>query len=418
MINILILLFAILFLLLSLRNISLGIFLLFIFLPSYVIRFSIFSIPSTVLEIMVLSIIFSTLFLYKFNVKEIKKNLLFLKTKKYNTLLIGIILMTLGATINTFFGVNFLESLGILKAFYIEPILLFFALILLNKKNVNISKPLIYGLFTSAFLTSTLAIYQHYTGWFVPYDFWANRDTYRVTGWWGFPNGVGIYLAPIVILALGFYNKNRKNILYLALAILGIISILFAKSTGALIAVLGALGLYLIYYKKTRIISIITGIILFIILLITPAQNNIKQELLMQDYSGQLRIEMWGETIEYLKQHPIVGTGLRSYQKRIAPYRINKKIEIFHHPHNMFLTAWAETGIIGLFGLLFVILFIIKFSFKNLDKNTLIISSALFTFLIMGLVDSPYIKNDTAIIFWGLIFLLIIKSNKKIYEIR
>lgn len=418
MIELLLALFAILFLLLSLKNIKVAIFLLFLFLPSYVIRFSFFTLPSTVLEIMVLSIIFSSLYLYKFNIKYIINNLKFLINKKYNTLLLGLSLMLLGSGINVFYGVNFLESLGIWKAFYVEPILLFFSLIIIYKKNIDIDKSIIYGLFISAFLTSILAIYQHYTGWFVPHDFWANRNTYRVTGWWGFPNGVGIYLAPISILAFGFWIKHKKNLLYLFLSIIGLISIIFAKSTGALVAVLGALGLYLLYNKKTRIISIITGLILFSLLVITPNQSTIKQELLLQDYSGQLRIQMWGETVEYLFQHPIVGTGLRSYQKRIYPYRADKWIEVFHHPHNMFLTAWVETGIIGLFGLLFVILFIFKYSYKNLYFDNLIISTSLFTFLIMGLVDSPYIKNDTAVLFWGLIFLLVINNNINYKEIK
>ena len=114
---------------------------------------------------------------------------------------IAIFLFLLAATISIFTSINIRAALGEWKAFYIEPILLFLVLItaLKTKKQID---TILFALILSGFLTSLLAIYQKYTGWYVPWEYWENHYTFRVTGWYGFPNGVGLFLAPLWPLAL------------------------------------------------------------------------------------------------------------------------------------------------------------------------------------------------------------------------
>jgi len=263
---------------------------------------------------------------------------------------------------------------------------------------------LIFAMVLSGFATAILAIYQHFTGWMVPYDFWENRNTYRVTGWWGFPNGVGIYLAPIIPLAIYLFSKSKNKFIKLTSLLfipLAILSIFYSKSTGALVGISAGLFFLLLFNKFTKIGAIILSLSVFLFVMFTPMANGIKQEILLQDISGQLRINMWVETIELLRHNPIFGVGLASYQKTIYPYRIDKWIEVFHHPHNQFLTMWVNTGLIGLFGFVLILLWFFEVAFKNLNKPlVMFLIGAMIVFLIMGLVDSPYIKNDMAIIFW------------------
>ena len=135
----------------------------------------------------------------------------------------------------------------------------------------------------------------------------------------------------------------------------------------------------------------------------------------MQDRSGQIRLDMWAETIEFLKDNPIKGAGLASYKTLIYPYRIDKWIEVFHHPHNIFLTIWVNTGIIGLFGFTWIIVWFYRVGLMNLKKDKLIIFllATITAFTTTGLVDSPYIKNDLAIFFWILPALLIVTTRQK-----
>jgi O-antigen ligase len=145
---------------------------------------------------------------------------------------------------------------------------------------------------------------------------------------------------------------------------------------------------------------------------------------------------MWAETTEFLKAHPIAGAGLASYSQMIKPYRIDKWIEVFHHPHNIFLTMWVNIGLLGLFAFVWLLVWFFKSAIcpdarsgsrtscrDNLqsaintergtrDKPTIYIMTSMTIIIVMGLVDSPYIKNDLAILFWLLPALLIISETK------
>ena len=205
-----------------------------------------------------------------------------------------------------------------------------------------------------------------------------------------------------------------SSIFYLILAPLAII---FSKGTGPLLGIIGGISLLFLINKKTRWLIILVGLISLISLLFLPQLSNIKQEITFQDRSGQIRLAIYKETWNFLKDNPLVGAGLASYSKKIAPYHTtvnNENIEIFHHPHNTFLTMWVNLGILGLLSFIiikFYSLCFIPYSVykqkKQLLSLTLFTISSLFIILIMGLVDSPYIKNDLAMFFWLLIALIL-----------
>jgi O-antigen ligase len=380
---------------------SLAIFLFL--LPTYLIRFEIFGLPTTLLEGM-LAILF-LIWLFRQNKK--------FSTIKNQFLTWGIVLFLLGATINIFTATDLLPALGQWKAFYIEPILLS-VIILTSIKEKKDWNTLLYGLVASGLATGLLATYQHFTGWMVPWDFWQNRNTFRVTGWYGFPNGVGIYLAPIIFVAASLFKKTKHisaRLSLILMIVLGLASIIFAKSTGALIGVLAGVGVLLLMYKKTRWPTVALAVAGLIILTLLPTNNPIRQELFFQDRSGQIRLSMWAESTKMLNDQPLFGAGLASYKKVIEPYHTTvngEGIEIFHHPHNQFLTFWSELGITGLIGFLLILVALART--KNIEEKKYIFA-ALTVFLIMSLVDSPYIKNDMAIMFWVFASVLVKKSK-------
>ncbi|MBI2436378.1 MAG: O-antigen ligase family protein [Candidatus Magasanikbacteria bacterium] len=392
---------------------------------------------------------------------------------------ISISLFLLASTISIFTSSNLRAALGEWKAFYVEPILVFLMIISVRNTRCNtpltplkggdllckvsITSPLeggrgvfhviISALILSGFITSLLAIYQHYTGFMVPHAFWANRDTYRVTAWYGFPNGVGLFLAPLIPLSLYVIikkfnlvkesilsykkqvtNKSQKinhnleigNLVLFVTCILflitGPLAIVYAKSTGGLIGVVAGIGLLLVYYKKTRWPTIIIGVIGLFSLLGISSLSSLKQEILFQDRSGQIRISIYKETRELLKDHPLAGAGLASYSKKIAPYHTlvnGERIEIFHHPHNIFLTMWVNLGLLGLVGFILILISFFKIGITHImnhithNNKTIFVISSMVTLITTGLVDSPYIKNDLAILFWAIVALIIIQTSAK-----
>jgi len=373
-------------------------------------------------------------------------NNLILIIKNNKILFIAIFFFLLATIISIFTSINIQSALGEGKAFYLEPVIMFVILITTIKEKKQINNILL-ALIISGLVTAILAIYQHFTGWLVPEAFWSNRQTYRVTAWYGFPNGVGLFLAPLIPFAIYLmketwpvikkYKTQKINklsitnsqsqttkfknwllflssIFYLILAPLAII---FSKGTGPLLGIIGGISLLFLINKKTRWLIILVGLISLISLLFLPQLSNIKQEITFQDRSGQIRLAIYKETWNFLKDNPLVGAGLASYSKKIAPYHTtvnNENIEIFHHPHNTFLTMWVNLGILGLLSFIiikFYSLCFIPYSIykqkKQLLPLTLFTISSLFIILIMGLVDSPYIKNDLAMFFWLLIALIL-----------
>ena len=166
----------------------------------------------------------------------------------------------------------------------------------------------------------------------------------------------------------------------------------------------------------------------------------------MGDGSGKIRIAIWRETFVFLKDRPILGAGLASYEERIAPYHTTvngEGIEIFHHPHNLFLTMWVNTGVVGLVGFVGLLVWFYaagisritlrqaqgkQYHVSRITKQerrspitdhrspitlTPFLLSAMTVILVAGLVDSPYIKNDLAILFWLLPALMILSVDKK-----
>lgn len=405
--------FLALFAFVAWRWFHIGLALFFTLLPTYLIRFSVGPFPTTLLEVL-LGIV-TIVWLVQFRA-DIKKRVVFI-FKKQPLHVWAAVLFVLAATISVFTSLDTRAAAGEWKAFYIEPIIvcLILATSVIKKKHIHW---ILWGLMMSGIATSIYAIYQHFTGWGVPEAFWQNNNTFRVTAWYGFPNGVGLILAPLVPISLYLiktYWKKTISLIPIISIPLFLLAIFYAKSTGGLVGVAGGIGLLLLFYRKTRWWVIGAGILGTIGLLLLPNTNALKQELTLQDRSGQIRVHMWQETMRFLKDRPIRGAGLASYSERIEPYhtRVNGEgIEIFHHPHNIFLTMWVNLGVLGLIAFVWLVVSLFRIQFTVYHNKTIpsldyFLLAMLFTILVTGLVDSPYIKNDWAIIFWMIPGLLI-----------
>ncbi|MFH0854366.1 MAG: hypothetical protein V1891_02650, partial [bacterium] len=106
-----------------------------------------------------------------------------------------------------------------------------------------------------ALYISIFAIYQNFTGFLVPAEYWQ-AGYHRVTSFFSYPNAIGLFLAPIAIILLGaaispfckgglrgiFLRENRKQLLktlfFASTALLATLAIIFAKSEGAIIALI------------------------------------------------------------------------------------------------------------------------------------------------------------------------------------
>ena len=435
------LLASILYLIISILNLELGLLILITLLPSYLLRFEIGPLPSNFLEVMI--IIFVIVWLVKtIKQKNLKTHFKELKEKISKPLLIFISLFVISATISIFISANAREALGIWKAYFIEPIILFFIILTVFKNKKDVQK-IIWALTISAFLVSILAIYQKFTGWNVPYSFWGKDNVYRVTSFYGFPNAIGLFLAPIITLNIGQifkeHFKGYSNLFRIIVVITSILAVVWAVSEGAIVGIIAGVFLVGILTKKTRWLTLTVTLVLILTVLFTPTlKDKIQPKIFLKDVSGQIRVQIWQETGSMLRNKPLTGAGLASYQTTIEPYHVGgvyiktddpdflskvlfdeeyrkqawQPIEIYLYPHNFVLNFWSEIGLLGLIAIIAILIKFYWLGFKNLKSPLAIpLLGAMTAMIVHGLVDVPYFKNDLAILFWLIIGLMIVNQQ-------
>ena len=222
------------YLFLSWKNFRLGLLIFILALPSYLIRFSIWKLPTTLLEVTFGALFFIWLIKYaREDWARIKNYIL-----KNKGLFIFLGLFFIGSIAGIFVSDMWWASLGQWRAYFLEPILLFF--VLLGRKHLTLPSPqrgegvndgclhlsdplrrsfseargeikrgcyiidkdLIWFLLLSTISISLVAIVQKLTGQFYPPSLWDDQLFGRATSFFTTPNAIGLYLAPIVMLAV------------------------------------------------------------------------------------------------------------------------------------------------------------------------------------------------------------------------
>lgn len=450
--SIIIIIYLFLFTVLTFKRLDWSLLLTIAALPVYLIRFKLYSLPMTLLEAMIL-ICFGVWLIKNFlpNLKIIIKNH---KGRIPYPFGIEIILFLIIAFISAGVSEFSSGSLGIFKAYFFEPVLLFILIFNVFKTRRDNLK-ILGALLISAAIISLFAIYQKITGQFITNTFWADEATRRVVSFFGYPNAVGLYLAPLILIFLGWLvylpKTNSLQDIFRKIAILltiviSFFAIYFAHSRGALIGLGIAILLFVILaeQKKRKYILVVSGLVLLLVSLVPTSRNYLNKTLQFKDLSSEIRRQQWKETLQMLDDGRIIsGAGLDNYQAVVKPYhqaglffnsanlpnfsaqlrasstlraKYWQPVEVYMYPHNIFLNFWSELGLFGLLLFIFILVkfiyialrLIIIYSRENKKERYLIIGllGAMIVFIVHGLVDVPYFKNDLSAMFFILLALL------------
>jgi len=384
-------------------------------LPTYLLRFKIFGLPSTILEVIIWAIFFGWLS----SVIPVKAGIQSLLLPRLQKIKYPLALFFVASVISVFAAPDFIKTLGLWRAFFLESILVFL-LILAIIKDKNSFEKMILGLSVSAFYVSAVAVGQKFFGW--PNPFLENPS--RTASIFPQPNMLGLYLGPIIILCFGQLISNFKfsisnkisnfkfqisKIIYWTLIIiLSFSAIIFAQSMGAIVGIVGGMAMFmLLWNKKTRLALIILTLLLATCYLLLPNNNLFlaaKNKLLFGAWSGIVRLQIWKESWAMLKDNWLWGAGLSGYAEKILPYHASREwMDVFQYPHNIIFNFWSELGILGLAAFLWLLERFGKLCYHLLKREKLFAATAMaamITLIIHGLVDVPYFKNDLSILFW------------------
>ena len=446
-----------LFVWLTWRHVRWGLFLVIGLLSSYMIRFAVGGLPTTLLEGMI-----GLLFIvWLIKIKK-EKNLSFNPKVWLNNpvrdsqnpippkLRLPMVLFLVASTISVFVAPDIPVAAGIWKAYFIEPLMFLIVFVYTLRTAADLRKALsCLGL--TVLVIGLIALMQKLTGALIPNPFWAEAAGRRVTTVFGYPNATALFVLPVIFLTLGQAIFNLRStalnnlklksqdyfflIFNIIVLVLGTLTILWTKSTGALLGLAAGLLCLLLVYKKTRLVVLWFILLGLIVSLVSPAVINKMQntyasanEIRLAQHPSdlQIRVQMWRETLAMLKDSPIFGAGLAGYQTLIKPYHANQHLEIFLYPHNVFLNFWTEMGLLGLIAVVWILVVFFMMISRSLifdlrhhqpDKTadyilTISALSAMLATLIYGLVDVPYFKNDLAVEFWMVVGIIIIINNR------
>lgn len=374
------------------------IYLTIFLLPSYLIKFNIFGLPTNVLEILILISLAWALFL-----RISPRSSLGLHFR----LAIGLILG--GLTISTLVNGNYLVGLGIIKGWFVLPLLLAFV-----AKNVipqERSKSIYVTLYASGLAVAVVS-YGYYIAGQVTFDG-------RLEGFFNSPNYLAMYLTPAIMIGVVSIWKeatsNGEKIAWGA-SIMVILGALYLTYSYAAWISLG-ISLYVLILlqreKKTKFkyAAAITGLALLLVLSQWNSQKFQDLRNVSARSSFQSRGMIWSAAKKMVTDDWIWGIGPGNFQTKYLEYQkyFPPYLEwAVPHPHSVYLAFWLNAGAVGLIGFGLLIYFWLREMIKKEQTVVWFVSfGIMLLFLIHGLVDTTYFKNDLASIFWlNFIFIL------------
>lgn len=357
-------------------------------LPLYLLRFKLGPFPTTALEIYL--IVLFAVFTYERGWKGWVEG-----WKKLGVWQWPVVAWALASLAACFWSPSLFGALGLWRAYILEPLLVFVMLpVTLHASRDR--RHFEYALCGLVGWVTLWAVFQFVTGYGIPSP-WnvAISAGRRATGPFPFPNALALLVVPI-----GVWAFARK---YWFVTAAALFAALLARSDGGVGALLIACWVVLLFDKRWRKPAL--GVALAAVLaigIIPQVREPFVKLVTFQDWSGRVRVWMWDETLQMLRDRPVTGAGLGGYPSTVAPYHGHDFIEIFQYPHNIVLNVWSETGLLGLIAFAWILW---TWSRYTLHASRVVVLAPLIAILIHGLVDVPYFKNDLAIAFWMLVFL-------------
>lgn len=399
-------------------------------IPLYVIRFTIFGIPTNILEIGIGAVLL--IFLIQF--RDYKNLLQISNFWKPKTMIFGSLLFL--ASIGVFVSEELRASLGIWKAYFVLPSLLLLILSQMRQKYyISLIRGIIGSGLTVAIITIAQVVVLGLNGEFRPTAMYAlGLDPAVAQG--GFANYIAMYLVPIFVLSL-----SRRNIpvelrwFVITVLFTGIISTQSYAGIFALIGVLVVWILTRILLSKKNQQNLITspivrkyslpilGVIIISLIGFGIWQFNTPKFQSLLDMNNRnsitTRVQIWDTSIAIIRDNPVLGIGLTDFQRVYAETIPTKYFPPYEwlvpEPHNLYFAFWLHLGLAGIIWLIYVLRYIVIRLIEAIKSNnweTYWLSLSLLSIFLYGILDTPFWKNDLALLFLVILYGVVGKRKK------
>jgi len=397
------------------RPLSLAV--LVVLVPIYQIRSMAFDIPFTLLEacILILAIVWIVQALMRHE-------------RIFVPYVWAILAFVVAGTIAMAVSADVRAGLGLWKAYIIEPVLVY--LVYMNTIRTHKDQRYIHWGLIILLLSISVAAFAQTLGWMQIPEPYANEVPQRATSVYPFPTAIGKISDQLIAFSLAFVvfamsslrvGMRRRLLGYGLAAGFGILSLFLSVNRGALLGVAVSILLFALFSRRRILVVSILGLACIGALFVPTVQTQIQKVFSRTDTSTDVRVVMWQGTWRLIMHHPITGAGLGGFPVLYNQYRDASHVELFPNPDSLYLTLWSEMGLYGIAAFLWIFVLWIRGSIRALRRNQygsiqwlvgLATLGAVTAFLIHGIVDTPYFKNDLAVLFW-ILFALVIQNERK-----
>jgi O-antigen ligase len=366
-------------------------------LPLYAVRWSYGPLPTTLLENLVLA----TIALYL--VARWRAGLLLRPIRTQYDIAIGLLLLS--GVISVVVAKDHRAALGLYRAYFIEPALLFYVAIDLLRRRADFRNLLLgLGIGTSIFAVMNIVVFAS-AAFENTLHFGAPPSAIYTSS-----NAVAMFLEPPAAFAIGlvlFADERRDRILALAWAVILAVAFVLTFSRGgylalAIFAVLTVINVRPDLRRPLLIVGIVVAVVVLLTVVLASTTPLMKSRFSYRalNYTLQTRAAIFTATVSIIAAHPILGVGLGGYV-----YNLHGFLEIY--PHDVYMTFWVELGLLGLLAFLYIFVRLFVSAWKALSLASGLEKALLWgvvgtvvTWAVHGVFDSPYWKNDMAVEFW------------------
>jgi len=378
-------------------------------IPTYVIKMNIGFLPTTVAEMILLGTSVGWLaYSPAIRLKEL--------IKTYTPITIPLILLLAGLIIGTLTSSDLRLSLGIVKGWFIDPIILYGMVVaIFQSKN---SPSLLSALILSTLPLSIYALIQAITGDFITVD-------NRASAWFGSANYLSLYLVPILLLSTYWlFEKTTlsQRIWFWVSFSLGVLAVYFSFSYGGWLALVAGMLVLGIYHFRHQWKFWASGGVLLALAVATQATSERVARMinLATQSSASVRLQVWATDWLMAQKNWLTGIGLGQYPLHY-PEVVSK---LYSHPlesemlhaHNLYFQFLLNLGVVGLTGFVWLVVKGFRFIRNTSLSWAVPISAAMVAILTHGLVDTPYWKNDLSALFWVILALAVVNNRNKSYD--
>lgn len=335
--------------------------------------------------------------------------------------LIAAFVFVVSATISAAIAPHPRTAWGQWKAFVIEPlayVIVLLPLLRTAEGRIAATRALLWGGIVSAgiSLLSVAACRLPPAACPLTLDFFRLRGIYDV------PNSLALVLAPLAVFSTTLAFDVLSPLRRLSRSALALfVPTLFLTQSFAGIGSAAAITLWIFVRKKFH--RAIRILVLALVMVLTFLWFTGRITHAVADNSSlRARLHIWAVSLALVRDHPLLGTGLGTfepaYQQKLAELLNHGGLEfgiwnlgfaraasvlewVVRDPHNIVLSFWLNTGLLGLLSMTGLVVLSFRRSLLPAPYSLFpAAQAALAVALLFGLVDTPYLKNDLALLWW------------------